>query len=87
MSLIDLRNYINSKNVPENKNPKKVVNIAEKTLDFNKQPKGTGIKILASKLMLQRLPIALTQVKACNKSENLLKEIRQIIYSLYRAKN
>ena len=36
--------------------------------------------------MLQRLPIALAQVKADSKSENLLDEIRQIIYSLYRAK-
>ena len=36
--------------------------------------------------MLQRLPIALAQVKACNASENLLNEIRQIIYSLYREK-
>ena len=34
--------------------------------------------------MLQRLPIALAQVKAGNTSENLLNEIRQIIYSLYR---
>ena len=36
--------------------------------------------------MLQRLPIALAQVKAGNNSENLLKEIRQIIYSLYQSK-
>ena len=36
--------------------------------------------------MLQRLPIALTQVKAGNTFENLLNEIRQIIYSLYRVK-
>ena len=36
--------------------------------------------------MLQRLPIALAQVKAGNTSENLLNEIRQIIYSLYRTK-
>ena len=36
--------------------------------------------------MLPRLPIALAQVKAGNTSENLLNEIRQIIYSLYRAK-
>ena len=36
--------------------------------------------------MLQRLPIALAQVKAGNASENLLNEIRQIIYSLYRVK-
>ena len=36
--------------------------------------------------MLQRLPTTLAQVKAGNTSENLLNEIRQIIYSLYRAK-
>ena len=36
--------------------------------------------------MLQRLPIALAQVKADNTSENLLNEIRQVIYSLYQAK-
>ena len=47
---------------------------------------GKGLKILTSKQMLQRLPIALAQVKAGNTSENLLNEIRQIIYSLYQAK-
>ena len=47
---------------------------------------GEGLKILTPKQMLQRLPIALAQVKAGNTSENLLNEIRQIIYSLYRAK-
>ena len=36
--------------------------------------------------MLQRLPIALAQVKAGNTYENLLNKVRQIIYSLYRAK-
>ena len=36
--------------------------------------------------MLQRLPIALAQVKAENNSENLLNEIRQIAYSLYQSK-
>ena len=36
--------------------------------------------------MLQRLPIALAQVKAGNKSENLLNEIKQIMYSLHQAK-
>ena len=43
-------------------------------------------KILIPKPMLLRLSIALAQVKAGNTSESLLKEIRQIIYSLYRAK-
>ena len=36
--------------------------------------------------MLQRLPIALEQVKAGNISENLLNEICQIIYFMYWAK-
>ena len=47
---------------------------------------GEVLKILTPKQMLQRLPIALAQVKAGNTSENLLNEIRQIIYSLYQAK-
>ena len=47
---------------------------------------GEGLKILTPKQMLQRLPIALAQVKAGNTSENLLNEIRQTIYSSYQAK-
>ena len=46
---------------------------------------GKGLKILTPKQMLQRLSITLAQVKAGNTSEDLLNEIRQIIYSLYRA--
>ena len=48
--------------------------------------KGEGLKILTPKQMLQRLPVVIAQVKADNNSENLLNEIRQIIYSLYRSK-
>ena len=51
-----------------------------------KAVKGEGLKILTPKQMLQRLPIALAQVKAGNNSESLLNEIRQIVYSLYQAK-
>ena len=47
---------------------------------------GEGLKILTPKQMLQRVPIAPAQVKAANKSDNLISEIRQIIYCLYRAK-
>ena len=43
------------------------------------------LKILTPKQMLQRLPIALAQVKAGNNSESLLNEIRQIVYSLYQS--
>ena len=47
---------------------------------------GAGLKILTPKQILQRLPIALAQVKAGNNSESLLNEIRQIVYSLYQSK-
>ena len=63
----------------------------EMLLDANYDPrknetKGTGLKILTPKQTLQRLPIALAQVKASNNSESLLNEIRQIVYSLYQSK-
>ena len=44
------------------------------------------LKILTSKQILQKLRIALAQVKPGNTFENLLNEIHQIIYSLYQAK-
>ena len=50
------------------------------------ETKGKGLKILTPKKILQRLPIALAQVKAGNNSESLLNEIRQIVYSLYQSK-
>ena len=50
------------------------------------ETKETGLKILTPKQMLQRLLIALAQVKAGNNSENLLNEVKQIVYSLYRYK-
>ena len=47
---------------------------------------GKVLKILTPKQIFQKLPIELAQVKAGNTSKNLLSEIRQIIYPLYRAK-
>ena len=47
---------------------------------------GKGLKILTPKQMLQKLPIALAQVKAGNNSESLLDEIRQLVYSLHQSK-
>ena len=44
------------------------------------------MEILTPKQRLQRLPIALGKVKTGNTSENVLNEIRRIIYSLYQAK-
>ena len=44
------------------------------------------MKILLPRQMLQRLLIALVQVKAGNTSENLLNAIRETVYFLYRVK-
>ena len=57
-----------------------------KTKAKKDETKGKGLKVLTSKQMFQRLPIALAQVKAGNNSENVLNEIRQIVYSLYQSK-
>ena len=59
-SLINLRNPINCKKIPEKENLKKIFNVAEKILDFNKQQTGKRllldsakhIKILTAKQML-----------------------------------
>ena len=47
---------------------------------------GTELKILTPEQLLQRLPIALAQVKAGNNSESLLNKTKQIVYSLYQSK-
>ena len=46
----------------------------------------TGLKMLTAKQMLQWLPTDLAQVKGGNYSQNLLNEVRQIVYSLYQSK-
>ena len=50
------------------------------------ETKGTELKILTPKQILQRLPIALAQVKTGNNSESLLNEIRRIVYSFVSVK-
>ena len=60
--------------------------VSEAKTKATKRLKGTRLKKLTPKQMLQGLPIALAQVKASNNSESLLNEIRQIIYSLYQSK-
>ena len=71
----------------------KVLNAFESKI-FSTKSEGAGIlnpnhlklKVLTPYQMLQRLPIALAQVKSGNNSESLLNEIRQIVYSLYQSK-
>ena len=77
--MIDLRNSIIRKKTPEDENPNKIVNVVDKTMEFNNQQEGKGLKTLTSKRMLRRLSIALSKVKTGNT------EIRQILYSLYSA--
>ena len=81
----NLRNFLNAREMVFNGFKSKI---------FLTKSIGTGIlnnvnsklKISTPKQMLQRLPIALAQVKVGNNSQNLLNEIRQIIYSLYQSK-
>ena len=54
--------------------------------NYDSKQKGTGLKILTPKQMLQGLPIALAQIKAGNNSQSLLNRIRQVVYSLYQSK-
>ena len=69
---------------------RKIVLNGFKSKIFLTNSKGSGIlnsdqsklKILTPKQMLQRLPIALTQVKAGNNSEKLLNEIRNYLYEI-----
>ena len=79
----NIKNFYNSK-----ENVVKLYNNYAKIISeaMYKSKHGTGLKILTPKQMLQRLPIAVAQVKTCNNSESLLNEIRQIIYSLYQSK-
>ena len=94
-ALIDLRNAVHEKEIVQNENPSKAIDIVKNILDFNKQQKSNRrpdilpgpflelpkhLKILNAKQMVLRLAIALAQVKASNTSENLLNVIRQIIY-------
>ena len=59
--------------------------MSEAKYKAKKKTSGKGLKILTPKQMLQRLPIALAQVKAGNNSQNLLNEVRQIVYSLHQS--
>ena len=62
------------------------LNAFRKRIFAIKATESKGLKILTPEQMLQRLLMALTQVKAGDTSENVLNEIRQIIHSWYRAK-
>ena len=60
--------------------------VSEAKNKVKNQTSGRGLIILTPKQMLQRLPLALAQVKAGNNSEILFSEMKQIVYSLYQSK-
>ena len=59
--------------------------LKQKNESKSQTTKGKGLKKLTPKQLLQRLPIALAQVKP-GSNLGLLNEIRQIVYSLYESK-
>ena len=85
--LVDLENEIEemSKIGTEIENPYEIVDIVERILYFNNwNREGQGLKTLTPDQTLNRLPIALIQLKAGNNSEKLKNETI-LIYSLHRS--
>ena len=77
-----------SKDERKNKGLDKILEIVKEILKFNEQnQQGKGLKILTPNQILNRLPIALAQLKTGNDFSKLKNEIRQPLYSLYRSKN
>ena len=58
----------------------------EESAEQRRIQEGEGVKILTPNQMFSRLPIILAKLKAGNDFVKLKKEIRQILYSLYRSK-
>ena len=89
INFIQLDTIKNVKNLYDSR--QKIVNLFNDSANirseaiYKTKQDGTGLKILTPKQMLQKLPIALAQVKAGNNSESLLNEIRQNVYSLYQS--
>ena len=57
----------------------------EKSRRIYQSRQGKGPNMLTPKQLLQRLPVALAQIKAGNNARSLSNETRQILYSLYRS--
>ena len=74
--MIGLKNEIKNMNEKEKEieNPDEIVDIGEKTLEFNDQTqRGVGLKTLTPSQMLSRLPISLAQLKTGIDCEKLKK--------------
>ena len=53
---------------------------SEESAAERRNQQGQGLKILTPDQMLSRLPITLVQLKAGNDSQNLINEIRKLLY-------
>ena len=90
---MNLNRFLKMKKKKKKKNEQanKIVDLAEKILDFNNQNKeGPRLKILMPDQMLSRLPISLAPLKAGSNPEKLKNEKikkRQPLYSLSCSKN
>ena len=68
-----------SENEIEIERPDKMVDLAQKMLEVNRQnQEGQGFKILTPEQMLSRLPISLAQLKIGNNFQKLKNAIRQL---------
>ena len=85
-NLLNIENHFNARNSAVKYIEDYSSMILEAKRLAKEEQEGKGLKILTPNQMFKRLPIALAQVKAGNNSETLLKEIIQIVYSLYRSK-
>ena len=90
--LIDLKKDTGNESkddVDKIKEMNKITDFVKHILNFNNDDDDQdrlGLKILTPSQMLSRLPISLAQLKKGNNSEKLKKEIRQLLYFLYRSK-
>ena len=94
-----LRDQIKTKTGVSRTRLENLVNVAKNILDrvilYHNMPeleseepteqKGQGLKILTPNQMLSRLPLSLAQLNTESNSEKLKKEIRKLLYSLYRS--
>ena len=53
---------------------------SEESAAERRNQQGQGLKILTADQMLSRLPITFIQLKAGNDSQNLINEIRKLLY-------
>ena len=61
-----------------------MLDIALSDLELYSDQKGTGIKVYTPNQLITRLPILIAQLNVGNNSIDLINEIRQTLYILYR---